>query len=182
MKVAIVIFHLLVFYSTSQAQFYDIKIGESKYIFNESEIFVINYELKNTCSDTLCVISLGRDSLLNDSLLVKKFFWQRRPETDASLFQIAFDGSITEYTPVIFETFVKIIPPNSSFTFQILSDYKMNSSCRASVLRYLKSKIIVFPVNDYLKEISPPFTSIIFYKESNIILPVDKLYNNIRNR
>lgn len=146
------------------------------YSIHNKQIYILSYELTNSgnCNywfwfDSDCII--GRST----QELVKSHFF--KINGDFSLYQLAMDNNIEQFTTDMYTSFVRYIKPQEKFEVQIISAKKVNDCYKNKIFQYFEQHIVIIDENHLTKQITGlnNFNPIIFYKNNWISIPIDIL-------
>lgn len=180
-KIGKLLFVFLLFFSFSFSAAKDIQRvtidrTSKKYSIHNKQIYILNYELTNSGNsnywfwfDSDCII--GRST----QELVKNHFF--RINGDFSLYQLAMDNNIEQFTTDMYTSFVRYIKPQEKFVVQIISATKIKDCYKNKIFQYFDQHIVILEENLLVKQISGlnNFNPIIFYKNNFISIPIDIL-------
>ena len=108
---------------------------------------------------------------------IKRYFIKRKDGADFSLYEYGIDGNIGEYTPRVFESFIKCIPANKDFSIHIISKSHISEDIKQKVFSFIDKRILIYTENDMTTNIPyiNQMSQIMFYKENFIVLYLDML-------
>jgi hypothetical protein len=152
-----------------------IEINKKTSVYYLNKVMVSSYMYKfcNNGRDTVWLWFEKTNRMeLTDSVIIKSYFYTFKSGADFNLYQIGLDGNVELFIPEIYNTFLKVILPNQSFSVQIISQEPVLQSKEQEFDSYLNEHLIYFPRKTILKYI-PSFNSvnsIIFFKSEFITL------------
>jgi hypothetical protein len=143
--------------------------GNGKYFYG------LLYTVHSISDDIIWLWLENKTDFSDDKKMTRYFF---NNESGISFYHLLTDANVivTDFCPVLFETFLKHIRPNKSFTIQILSDEPFSYQKKEDIFKYLDERIVVVS-NEQLTEFLGikdfiNWKRIDFYKEDFIVLPI----------
>lgn len=135
----------------------------------------VKYTVQNT-SDCVIWLWFKENSEPVEIKEVKNYFY--KSIGDLNLIHLLTDANVSftsDYSPVLFHTFLKYIRPNDCFTIQIYYSKELTNSKRNVIFKYLEKHLVVISDTKLHRYIDlPNFEQLnhgVFYKGNSIILP-----------
>ena len=108
-----------------QTQHVDICKEYNSFFLGKKLITNLNYSITNHESSPIWVwFSRSDESLMSDSLKIRKYFRLKAPKADCSYYQLMCDGNVDYFISSLFSSWVKVIQPEEMFhmTFVDIED------------------------------------------------------------
>lgn len=99
----------------------DIQHAIEVYYIGDIPVLEVLYNIKNTGNHPLWVwFSKSNLTQCSDSIKVRDYF--RKVKGDWSLYQLAMDGNVGDFKPMIFFSFIKVLQPQETFVIQVIAE------------------------------------------------------------
>jgi hypothetical protein len=128
---------------------------------------------------------LENETYSSDNEKNKRYFFNNNK--GISFFHLLTDANVivTDFCPILFETFLKPIESNKSFTLQIFSDEPISYQKKEDIFEYLDKHIVIEPNEQFTKFLGiKDFIDkekVKLYKEDFITLPLSVVVDSVCN-
>jgi len=141
----------------------------------ENKTSSIIIKLTNKSLDTIYFwLDNNLKSGISDSLMIKNYFFSIKRGGDASLYQIGFDGNVSEFIPKVYINFLKMLPPNQFFYFEFFDRKNISSKNEMKIIKTLIRHIRCYNLTTIEKVIPDirNISRIICYNNDSLLIPL----------
>ncbi|MBE6288464.1 MAG: hypothetical protein E7099_09840 [Mediterranea massiliensis] len=156
----------------------------SSYYLGNKDFNNLNYTITNNEEHSLYIWLMKESSLVNDSIKVRDYFKTLKGDF-GSLYQLMLDGNVIFSKASLFQTFVKILNPEESFSFIFISEDSFSKNHASSII---DSMLVIVSEETVLKQCpdltikDSPMINQFLYEPNSISIPWDLFISQINKK